>query len=156
MWLHSVRAAAEKAAVAMAHEALENVTKFGPQYSGQFVASWNLSVDMEDVTPRQLSGTSHNLGQGLTPTVYSEGDWPAISAALNANAGALKGFKLGHTIYLANNVSHEEPYSWKIERNQISFRDENPSKGRTLMRAEMLLRTKYAHIGKGTLAGLIK
>lgn len=155
-WTAKVRAGAEAVAKNMADDALENVTRHGPQFSGQFVASWNLSIGKPYTEAREPAGKSLSVGMSAIGEIdpYSEGDWPAISAALKANHGALSGFKLGQTIFLANNVSHDEAYSWKIERNEISFRDDNPSKGNTLARANNMLSTKYARIGKGMLAGL--
>ena len=55
-----------------------------------------------------------------------------IGVATYANEGALKGFSWARRSTLHNSVSHDEPYSFLIENNQINFRPVNISKGRTL------------------------
>lgn len=150
-WIKSVEKGAELVAMNMAHEALRDVTKFGPQFSGQFVASWNLSVGTPDTTSYQPESVLR--GDNVVP--YKEGDPDAINVALGRNIGKLKGFKLGQSIFLTNEVEHDEPYSWMIEENQIAFRPENPSKGRTLHRAASSLALDYAKIGGAQILRLI-
>jgi len=148
-WTEAVRTKAEQAAVGMAKAALRNVTLHSPQYSGQFAASWNLSIGTPVFTSRQPTS-----GTGIEEA-YHEESAPAIGIAMYANEGALKGFKLGQKIYLANSVSHDEPYSFLIESNQINFRSVNVSKGRTMGRAYSMLTNRYASIGKAQLAELV-
>lgn len=150
-WIAAVRRASEVAAMNMAQKALENVVTHGPQYSGQFVASWNLSINQPDYTARQP--TSRLDGDSVEP--YKEGDPNAINIALAANVGKLAGFKLGQKIYLSNSVEHDEPYSVLIEHNQINFRPVNPSGGRTMARAFDYLVHRYSSIGKSQLAELV-
>lgn len=150
-WLGAVRRASEVAAMNMAQKALENVVTHGPQFSGQFVASWNLSVNQPDYSARQPA--SRLDGDNVEP--YQEGDSNAISIALAANVGKLAGFRLGQKIYLSNSVAHDEPYSIKIENNQINFRPVNPSGGRTMARAFDYLVHRYSSIGKTQLAELV-
>lgn len=150
-WTHAVRKAAELAAMNMAEKALDNVVTHGPQFSGQFVASWNLSVGTPDFTARQP--VSRLDGDNVEP--YQEGDANAINIARTANVGKLAGFRLGQHIYLSNSVEHDEPYSVLIETNQIRFRPVNPSGGRTLGRAFDYLVHRYSSIGKSQLAELI-
>lgn len=148
-WADTVRVKAEKAAVGMAKAALRNVLLHSPQYSGQFAASWNLSIGTPVYTSRQpISGTA-------LQEAYQEGSHLPIGVATYANEGALKGFQLGQKIYLANSVSHDEPYSFLIENNQINFRPVNISKGRTLARAHNMLVNRYSSIGRSQLAELV-
>lgn len=150
-WLVAVRGAAEVAAMNMAQKALENVVTHGPQFSGQFVASWNLSIGAPDFTARQPASQL----EGDTVVPYMEGHPNAINIALGANMGKLAGFKLGQKIFLSNSVAHDEPYSVKIETNQIVFRPVNTSGGRTLGRAFDYLVHRYRTIGKTQLSELI-
>lgn len=150
-WLSHISRIAEVATMNIAQEALENAVEHSPQYSGQFAASWNLSIGTPDFSTYQP--TSQTVDGVVIP--YQEGSKPAISAALSRNRGALLGFKLGQTAFLSNSVEHDEPYSYLIETNQIQFRDENVSGGRTLSRATEFVARRYAIIGRHHLAQLI-
>ena len=54
------------------------------------------------------------------------GDIEAVSYAYSHNAGKEDKFlTLGPTIYISNSAEHTEFYAWKIENDQIKFRDGN-------------------------------
>lgn len=157
-WLAAVHTQAEKVSVGIAYDMLSNMLITAPQYSGQFVASWNVSVGAPDYSSHQpasmLSATqSHGSWARADVRPYEEGDALAIDMA--RSRFNLAGFRLGQTIFLANSVSHDEPYSVLIEQNKIKFRPENPSGGKVVARAMQRAHYEYGNLTRTKVASLI-
>lgn len=148
-WLDAVAHQAERVAVGMAKDTLHSMLVTAPQYSGQFVASWNASIGSPDY--RAYQPPSRIRGGHVLP--YEEGDADAIDWAMGRFD--LSGFQLGQSIFLANRVEHDEPYSVLIEDNAIEFRPENPSKGKVLARAMNRASHLYANLTRTRVASLI-
>lgn len=117
-WAEGVREQMAQAARGLALEALREITEQSPQYSGDFAANWKLSVGAPNFS---FQGQLFSLTGG--PRLM--GDREAIEYAWANNQGALNGFRLGDTIYLANSAEHDQAYAWRIEDNKIKFRPGN-------------------------------
>lgn len=142
-WVGAVRTQTEKVSISIAYDMLSHLLLTAPQYSGQFVASWNASVG----SPNYTSHEPPHLGP------HQEGEPLAIRTALSRFN--LAGFTLGERIFLANSVSHDEPYSVLIEENAIEFRPVNPSRGAVVARALNRARHEYANLTRTKVAALI-
>lgn len=149
-WLEQVEQQVEHIAKAIAIESLIHGAYNSPQYSGDFVANWKLSVNQPDRT----------FTEGIFPEKgfpakhpFIRGDSPAIAYAMGQAQGRLDGFKLGDTIWLANSAVHHDLYAWKIENNRIKFRIGNI--GAPLQHTFDYLRARYGVINKGNLGGLM-
>lgn len=173
-WLGSVRDMAEQAAVSMAYETLHLLLESSPQHSGDFVANWNVSIDTPDYSWGENLVGGRTYFQGHRDSArYSEGSRTAIDYAVNKVD--LSGFRLGQSIFLANNATHthsierasktgegfsfagdvESHYAVKIEENKIKFRPENPSGGRVMARALQQASVRYANLTRTRIASLI-
>lgn len=116
-WLAAVEKQAEDAAVKLAKVAFNRVVEHSPQYSGDYAANWKVSFGTPDRTFRSFGFSGK----------HAVGDEPAVSRA--KAAANWKGFKLGQQIFLSNSAVHYDPYpehyAWKIQNEQIVFREEN-------------------------------
>lgn len=121
-WLLSVHEDVEQIAIGLMKVMLNQAMLHSPQYSGDFVANYKVSIGKID--------------KGFTPGIFSDkkfpakapyqkGDMPAISFAAAANVGKTAGFKLGNTIWLSNSAAHDDLYAWKIENNTLRLRPQN-------------------------------
>lgn len=124
-WMADVEAEYLRIAVALMRMMLSQSLKYSPQYSGDFAANWNLSVNLIDVTFNEgvFPSKRFPVPDGQEP--FQRGDAPAISYAFKANDGKLGSAKLGDTLWLANSAAHHDLYAWKIEDNLIKLRPVN-------------------------------
>ena len=142
LWLAAVRGHTAQVATGLSRELLNVILYTGPQYSGDFVANWNVSVGTPNYTFRRTNESVRYM------RVQQEGSPRAIGKALGrAHVGKLT---LGETIWLANGAYHDESYAVMIEMNQIKFRPENPSGGRVVARAIQKVGNRYAKIDKAS------
>lgn len=159
-----VRRATQEAAVGLAETALNEILYQSPQYSGQFVANWQLTpyapsfVAYDDPLKFYQKEANASLrGDEVEP--YSKGDEEAIQfAKMHAVKGAARArmAPLGTPIFLSNSSTHDEAYAWKIENGQIQFRPENPNADRVVQRGAFYVRNRYKHIDAAKLANLRK
>ena len=139
-WIAAVRQQAAHVARGLAVELLNVILYKGPQYSGDFVSNWNVSVGAPNYSFNKLNESVRYM------KVSKEGDMRAIAAAKSrVYFGEIK---LGQVIWLANASSHDESYAVLIEENKIEFRPENPSGGRVVARAIQVVGTRYSRINK--------
>lgn len=107
----------------------KRLLEYSPQYSGDFAANWRISLNKVDNHPPEWTGGELMLNLPASQTYagspFKAGSRPAINLALTSNARKLDGFELGDTVYFSNNSTHDEPYAWKIENNEIKFRPGN-------------------------------
>ena len=126
-WFGAVEDAARDAVVGLAKEVLDNALINSPQYSGDYTASWRVTLNHIDTTyeTNAIPGAARwNQGAG-GPEPFGRGDQQAIDFALKHNATVWPTIKLGGTVYITNSAQHEDAYAWKIENNQITFRTPN-------------------------------
>jgi hypothetical protein len=116
-WFRSVEAAVTESATGMAKTALRSILNNSPQYTGDFVANWKVSVNSID-----SSFTTNAIGGQDTTTPYQIGDSKAIRYAINK--AKWPKLKLGDAIFLSNSAHHDDigGYAWKIEEGSIKFR----------------------------------
>lgn len=113
----------EKAARAALNEAAVTT----PQYSGDMASNWRISID----NPKPGKKST------LDPTrVREEGDLEAVSVATGSQKPR---FLLGHKFYISTYGKHDEAYAGPVERDEIAFRNVNPSGGHILARAKFVL-----------------
>lgn len=140
LWVEAVKGHTAQVAKGLSRELLNVILYTGPQYSGDFVANWNVSVGAPDYTFRPVNESVRYM------RVQREGAPMAIGKSLaRARVGNLW---LGQTIWLANGAYHDESYAVLIENNQIKFRPENPSGGRVVARAIQRVGNKYGRIDR--------
>jgi hypothetical protein len=136
-WLAKIQKKAEQAARGYAITFLDRLLLSSPQSTGDFAASFNVSLNSIDTSFRGFRG---NAGDWL----FKQGDRPAIQEAKYHAANAFSNFKLGQTIYISNSAVHDEPYALKVYMNQINFRPENI--GADLQAALSIFRLEYAGV----------
>ncbi|UCV26798.1 hypothetical protein [Ferribacterium limneticum] len=114
-----------------------------PQYSGDFAANWKVAINGIDLTFNDhavsAAGTAkaRSVGQiveGHDAAMFQQGSAPAVSFSFSHGGPVINRARVGDTITISNSAVHDEPYAWKIEKNQIKFRDENPDGGRVIER----------------------
>lgn len=119
--------------------ALHWISLHSPQFSGDFAANWKVAVNGIDSSfraealgePEMEVGTFGHLQRS---SVRQQGDMGAVKYAVAAGGPIINRAKLGDFITIANSAQHDQAYAWKIENNQIKFRDENPEGGRVIQR----------------------
>lgn len=121
-WLLAVHEDVEQIAIGMMKVMLNQAIYHSPQYSGDFVANYKVSVGKIDTSYTQGVFSDKKFP---TKAPYQKGDMPAISFAAAANVGKGAGFRLGNTIWLSNSSAHDETYAWKIENNTLRLRPQN-------------------------------
>ena len=165
-WLASVRSAAQGAAAGLAYHALVKLAANSPQYSGDFVANWNVSGGAPNLSFKEWSGSlrgwqaaaQRELSAGGEP--FKQGDRPAIEYALARGKKMLAGLAkapLGTTIYIANASEHDgDAYAYRIEQNKIEFRDVNIRRQpyALIPRSIDYVMRRYKNIGKAELDAL--
>lgn len=161
-FFNRLRREAQSAAVGLAETALNEILYQSPQYSGQFVANWQLTpyapsfVAYEDPLKFYQKEANASLrGEDVEP--YEKGDEEAIQfAKMHAVKGAARARSapLGTSIFLSNSSYHEEAYAWKIENGQIDFRPVNPNADRVVQRGAYYVRNRYKSIDAAKLAKL--
>lgn len=154
-WFASVRLAAQEAAAGLAEVALKHVLEESPQYTGDFVAGWEVGFNTPPVIWRPPKIINQKLisATGIEP--FQKGDKSAINHALSKarpRFAAAKHEELGTSIYLSNSAHHDEAYAWKIEKGQIHFRPVNQNADRVVERGALFTRNRFKHIGASQLA----
>jgi len=117
-WKARVEAATAQVAKGVAMFTLKAILKTSPQYSGDFVANWNVSIGSPDYTfnPLPVGEFSHYTED--FSYLSKEGDPRAISVALSkVSIGA---YKLGQTIWLTNAAHHDDNYQFSSKRTGSS------------------------------------
>lgn len=152
-WLADVEKEVEDIARGLATEALIYLLDYSPQYSGDFAANWNMSVNTPDYTFHSDVFRDKHFPVKSGQTAFHMGDGPAMEYAFRNAAGKLDSFKLGDTIWLANAAAHDEPYAWLIEDNRIHFRPRNS--GQTMYWAMQALIGYYTEISPEKAAHLM-
>ena len=147
-WLADARQAAEEARVGLAKRVFEKILYISPQYSGDFVANWNVSYGTPDYRFDADLFPGHKYPSEETP--FKRGDQTAIHYAQhNANWAAVP---LDTAIYLTNAAVHkddegnEEEYGWMIEAGTIRLRPVNAGAVHVMARAKKEMANRYAHI----------
>lgn len=150
-WVSAVEAASQQAAVGLGEVALTFILEEGPQYSGDFVAGWEVGFN----TPVNIWRPPQAGGAGLIKKGLADprekGDPASIDYALNRAAPRFKAAAtqpLGTSIFLSNSAVHDEPYAWKIERGAINFRPVNPDASRLVSRAVDYVSRRFGTIGR--------
>lgn len=147
-WLKQQRKVTEAVARGYAIEAFKRLLMFSPQYSGDFVMNWRITLNKPqaggpEFTEKQLLGDA----LPMVDSKFRAGSRQAVAVAIRMNEGRLNDFTLswagdsrGSTsiIYFSNASRHDEPYAWKIEDNQIIFRPGNEGAVVRRMFASML------------------
>jgi hypothetical protein len=137
-WVVTQRLVATHVARGLSVEAFNHLPTVSAQYSGDFAANWRYKVGAVDTsfTPDALPKStlrrhySNRKKDGAHITsFYSDrkmGSQEAIVYAYGHNAGKEGAVvALGPSIYISNSAKHDEFYAWKIENNEIKFRDGN-------------------------------
>lgn len=146
-WFDAVEKAAAEAAVGLAHEVFEQLLETSPQYSGDFVANWNVGKRPDySFSPMPGGATFPNpVAMGSTPAMnYARGKavWPSIV--------------LGESVFLTNSARHDEPYNIAIEKGTIYLRPVNEGAVNVMQRAVNTISFLYENIGPVQLDGLRK
>ena len=128
-WVDEVRGKAEKQLRVVSRYALKWLSTHSPQYTGDFAANWRAAVNSVDD-----AFIYHAVYQYGQTEPFKQGDRPAISYAIDRNAYLIQEAELGDYVTIANSATHDVPYAWKIESNQINFRPENYEGGRVIFR----------------------
>ena len=150
-WFAAVEKAAAEAAVGLAKRVFDKVLIESPQYSGDFTANWQVSVDAPStkftigVLRPKLNGYADSVGiRGIEP--FKRGDPEAIAYA--QSHAVWPTIKLGQTIYLSNSANHDEDYAWKIEDGKIKFRMVNQGAAAVGRRSIEYVGHRYPVIGQ--------
>lgn len=122
-WLDACEELVAHAARGIAVDAFHQMLRISPQFSGDFVANWNVSVDAPDESFTPWGSIGH--GRPGFVNVRVGGDPAAIGEAVTRNLGRASAFALGQSIYITNASHHDEFYAGLIEDNQIRFRPGN-------------------------------
>lgn len=154
-WLGEVTEEIGHVAKGLTVTALDYILKNSPQYSGDFVANWNFSINTPDDTfiQAKLVDTDKSWKGEVEP--FKLGDYPAIAEARNRNRGKDKGYKLGDTFYLTNASFHNETYAVKIETGAIRFRPDNAGGEAPVRNALEVIGMAYSRISKAEAKKLI-
>lgn len=145
-WLTAVKQEAEAVAIDLGKRVFEKILYESPQYSGDFAANWNVSVDAPDTSFKELPRVLREpVGRGDEYAINyakTHATWPSLS--------------LGKTLVISNSAYHDEPYALKIETGEIEFRPINEGAEHVAARSVQFVANRYGHIGKRQLAALRK
>ena len=163
-WFGNVRQAAQEAAVGLAEVALVRILEESPQYTGDFVAGWEVGFNAPPHIWRPPKILNQKMIKAGVVDPFEKGDTVAIDYALSKAAPrfaaakkeplGLPGSPHGTSIYLSNSAHHDEDYAWKIENGEINFRPVNQNADRVVQRAALFTRNRFKHIGAPQLAVL--
>lgn len=147
-WLEEAKEELADTARGLAVTALNYILEHSPQYSGDFVANWNFSINNPDTTFKEagIIDTDEAWLSGTSP--LHRGEPRAIALAKSRNKGKDNGYKLGDSFYLTNDSAHNEPYAQKIENGTIKFRPENVGSDAPVQNTLNLMSSMYSIIGK--------
>ena len=139
----------QSTAVDLAIYSLHQILKESPQFTGDFVANWQVGYSNAKFKRYVLFGGNDPRGDDFEP--FQKGDPEAIEYALNKlipQLNRLRKAPLGTAVVLTNSAVHDEPYAWKIEDGSIKFRAVNKPGDRPVARAAYMARNRFKHIGK--------
>lgn len=145
-WLAQVEAEVMRIAIDMMYVMLREAALRTPQYSGDMVANYNLSVNAIDG-----SFAPHVFPEMRFPTEnpFQKEDMPAIMHTINRNAGRLVKAKLGDTLWLANGAVHDDDaYAWKIEDGLLKLRPQNAGGYGPIRKTRDYMQAHYRQIGR--------
>lgn len=153
-WIDSVKAAAQGSAAGLGQVALTYILEEGPQFSGDFVAGWEVGYNVPvNIWRPPQSGGAAAIKKGLADPL-EKGDPYAIDYALNK---AMPRFEaaakqpLGTPIFLSNSAVHDDAYAWEIEKGTIKFRPENPDAAHLVTRSVDYVGRRFGTIGMAQL-----
>jgi hypothetical protein len=150
-WLLQAEAEVERVAISYAHTALKHAANRSPQYSGDFVSNWKLSVNrIPGITEFEPNVFPDKMFPTENP--YQMGERPGIDEAIQRNEDAISefNFKLGDTIWLSNSAYHDSTYAWKIENSTIKLRPVNYGGYAPLKQVRNFMRHHFREINKQT------
>ncbi len=156
-WFGNVRQAAQEAAVGLAEVALQHIVEQSPQYTGDFVAGWEVGFNTPPTIWRPPKILNQKMIKAGVVEPFQKGDEVAIEYALNKaqpRFAAAKHEPLGTAIYHSNSAHHDENYAWKIENGEIDLRPVNQNADRVVQRGALFTRNRFKHIGAPQLAVL--
>lgn len=156
-WFGNVRQAAQEAAAGLAEVALQEIVEESPQYTGDFVAGWEVGFNSPPHIWRPPKILNQKMIKAGVVDPFQKGDIPAIEYALSKaqpRFAAAKREPLGTSIYLSNSAHHDEDYAWKIENGEIAFRPVNQNADRVVQRGALFVRNRFKHINAPQLAVL--
>lgn len=140
-WLEKTEDRVMHVANGIAVELFEEVLRTSPQFSGDFAANWQYSINSINSTFNEL-----NLLDDPARPSFGAGSHPAIQYAKTMNKGRDTGYQLGDTLYIANSAYHDEPYALLIENQQINFRRWAGNRGATVQHAFLTVLPKYENV----------
>jgi len=148
-WLADVTQVATEVARGLSVRWFKEALARSPQYSGDFAANWRYSRNSGDTNFETgfVRASRRHRKQDVDMTggeAFKLGDWPAQGVALKLNSWREMGFKLGDIVYISNSSTHDEPYAWKIENNQVKFRPQNAGAGAVAARTTAYMSQAYA------------
>lgn len=141
-WVKKRSEDALKTARGLAALKLATLIRSSPQYTGDFAANWNYSLNVVD-----RSHDEYQVVQKSDNKPYQQFDRPAINLGLAKNRGNDNGMKLGDTVYISNFSTHTDhigpdEYYKKILKGTLLLRDVNLNI--TLRAAIQMYNDKYA------------
>lgn len=140
-WLEKTTDTVMHVANGITVELFEQVLETSPQFSGDFAANWQYSINQVNTTFTEL-----NLQDDPDQGSFSAGDRTAINYAKVMNKGRDSSYRLGDTFFVSNSAKHDEPYAILIENNQINFRRWAGNRGETINHAVRTVMPRYDHI----------
>lgn len=150
-WLLQAEAEVERVAISYAQTMLKHAAHRSPQYSGDFVSNWKLSVNR---IPGATEFEPNVFPDKMFPTEepYQMGDDAGIRVAIVRNEDSVSefNFKLGDTIWLSNSAYHDSTYAWKIENSTIKLRPVNYGGYAPLKQVRNFMRQHFSEINKQT------
>lgn len=156
-WCAKARETATAVARGVAVEAYRRMLDEAPQYSGDFAANLNLSVNAPDTSFSEGAVNPKTTKERLSLGPLHAGHGRAIQYAKAKARAPLASFKLGDTIYVTSTAKHRSDfYAMKIEQNHIKFRPDNPFGGATMSRSKAKVVAKYGTITGAQVAELAK
>lgn len=156
-WFSAVREAAAEVAVGLAKQAFNQLLYTSPQYRGDFVANWRVSVGQPDTTfvENAVAPSAGTYTGRLSFEPFEKGSPQAVTYAKAMAKGKLDGFRLGQRIFISNSAAHDEPYAWKIEDGLIKLRPVNAGAAHVVARALAFVHGRNRYINTpGHLAAL--
>lgn len=149
-WLGEVRKATSEAAVGLAKRTFEKILYTSPQWSGDFVNSWNVSYGTPQYYFEGGAFPGHQYPGG---DPFQRGASEPIRAALQR--AQWKSVTLGTSIYITNAAHHgEDSYGWRIEDGSIKLRPVNAGATHVIARSVAFMLSRYKVITPSKLSTL--
>lgn len=144
-WEKQVAREYELIAIGMMKVMLGKALQTSPQYSGDFVANYKLSINKVDTSFKEGVFPDRMFP---TENPFQRKDSQAIRYAIAANDGKLSGAKVGDTLWLANSANHHDLYAWKIEDNLVKLRPVNYGGEGPLRQVRAYMKAHFSRIDK--------